>query len=163
MSVSPTQTARPPRLLVRDGIRDARESIWALRAGQSAAALPARLREMVEKAPTQPTQTLSVTGSYRALASSLEKEALRIAKEAVSNAVRHAGPASIAVALVYLEDAVVLTVSDDGAGFDTAAGAARAGHYGLRGMRERVTQVNGRFEVTSAPGAGTRLRAEVPA
>lgn len=120
------------RLLVRDGIRDARESIWALRAGQSAADLPARLRAIVDTAPATPAHSLTVTGSYRALSSSLEKEIVRIAKEAIGNAVRHAGAGYIQLTLLYSEDAVVLTVRDDGAGFNVDAGAARIGHFGLR-------------------------------
>ncbi len=145
------------RLLVRDGIRDARESIWALRAGQSAADLPARLRALVDTAPATPAQSLTVTGSYRALASSFEKETLRIAKEAIGNAVRHAGAAHIELTLLYSEDAVILTVRDDGAGFDVDAGAARAGHYGLRGMRERAAAMGATLGIVSAPGQGTTV------
>ncbi len=145
------------RLLVRDGIRDARDSIWALRAGQSGADLPARLRQMVTSAPPEPRQTLTVSGSYRPLAPSLEKEILRITKEAAGNAVRHAQAQAIALRLVYLEDAVVLTVSDDGAGFDVNAGAARTGHYGLRGMRERASSMGAALTIASVPGTGTTV------
>ena len=55
--------------------------------------------------------------------------------------------------------AVSLQVNDDGQGFEVDRAAYG---YGLRGMRERLGQVNGRIEVTSAPGAGTCVRAEVP-
>ena len=145
------------RLLVRDGIRDARDSIWALRAGNSAADLPARLRQMVDAAPPFPAQMLTTTGTYRLLASSIEKELLRIAKEAIGNAARHAGAAHIAVTLVYSEDAVTLTVRDDGAGFDVESGKARTGHYGLRGMAERAAAMDAALHLASAPGQGTTV------
>ncbi len=144
------------RMLVRDGIRDARESIWALRAGQSGGDLPARLQSLAET-QERPPLILSVTGAYRALAPSVEKEVLRIAKEAVSNSRRHANATSIRVDLLYSEDAVVLTVRDDGAGFDVDRGAARTGHYGLRGMTERAGSMGALLTVTSAPGQGSTV------
>ena len=55
---------------------------------------------------------------------------------------------------------LVLTVSDDGRGFDTAAGPSE-GHFGLRGMDSLITEVGGRLDVRSAPGAGTTIRLEV--
>ena len=145
------------RLLVRDGIQDARESIWVLRAGQTAANLPARLLQLVDGSPAVPAQSFSVSGSYRPLAPSVEKEALRIAKESVGNATRHAGAAHIYLLLLYSEDAVVLTVRDDGAGFDVEDGVARAGHYGLRGMRERAAAMGGTLVISSEPAGGTTV------
>ncbi len=142
------------RLLVRDGIRDARESIWALRAGQAAGDLPARLQNLAEVREMPPVR-VAITGAYRALAPSMEKEVLRIAKEAVSNARRHAHAAAIGVGLVYSEDAVVLTVRDDGAGFDVEHGVARMGHYGLRGMTERAASMGADLSITSSLGQGT--------
>ena len=62
--------------------------------------------------------------------------------------------------LRYEPGAVSLEVTDDGRGFDPAE---VNGGYGLRGMRERLSQAGGRVEVRSAPGTGTRVRAEVPA
>ena len=148
------------RGLVRDGIRDARESIWALRAGSDAETLPARLQAMVNR---EPKANLHVTGAYRSLSPSQEQELFRVAKEAVGNATRHAAGASIAVSLVYSEDAVALRVSDDGAGFDVDAASARAGHYGVRGMRERAEAMGASFRMESAPGKGTTVLLTLPA
>jgi len=53
-----------------------------------------------------------------------------------------------------------LEIVDNGAGFDTA-GALGESHFGLRGMRDRVEMVGGSFELSSAPGAGTRVAVEV--
>jgi len=68
--------------------------------------------------------------------------------------------AAVQVLLSYEPGAVSLEVTDDGRGFDPAT---VNGGYGLRGMRERLGQAGGSVEVRSAPGAGTRVRAELPA
>ncbi|WP_419804010.1 sensor histidine kinase [Terriglobus sp.] len=140
------------RTLVREGIQDARESIWAIRAGGSKETLPARLAAVTERVDTA---AFLVTGAYRALAPSREREMFRIGKEAFGNARQHAQAGHIQVELIYSEDAVLLRVSDDGAGFDVAAGAAKPGHYGVRGMRERAAAMGATLTVQSAPGQGT--------
>ena len=84
---------------------------------------------------------------------------LRVAQETLANVRKHAEARTVRVSLRYTGSAVSLQVSDDGRGF--AVDGATSG-YGLRGMRERLGQVNGRIEVTSGPGAGTCVRAEVP-
>ena len=101
-----------------------------------------------------------VTGAARALPTGTEVVLLRVCQEALANVRKHAAAGQVTVRLCYAADAVRLTVTDDGRGFDP--GAARGG-YGLRGMRDRVGQVGGTVEVTSAPGAGAEVRVEVPA
>jgi signal transduction histidine kinase len=94
-------------------------------------------------------------------ASPAVKEALyRIAQESLRNAVRHAGAATVTLAVSGGEGDLVLEVSDDGRGFDASAPHPR--HLGLRSMGERAAAVGGTVEVVSAPGAGTRVRARVP-
>ncbi len=100
-----------------------------------------------------------VDGEPAPLGGVAEVVLLRTAQEALSNVRRHAGAASVAVGLAYEEAAVVLTVTDDGRGFDPAAD--RAG-FGLDGVRARAAQVGGAVALTSAPGSGTTLRLEVP-
>ena len=80
------------------------------------------------------------------------REALvRIAREAVSNAARHAQTASV---LVWLQDGC-LVVEDEGRGFDVSRG--RAGGFGLTSMRERAAAIGAAVSVTSVPGQGTRV------
>jgi signal transduction histidine kinase len=86
----------------------------------------------------------------------------RIAQEAVHNALRHAGATRIDVVLVSTPAATVLQVTDDGVGFEPAGPAARR-RLGLASMRERAREAGGTLAVTSAPGAGTTVRLEVPA
>ncbi|HLY55609.1 MAG TPA: ATP-binding protein [Stellaceae bacterium] len=83
---------------------------------------------------------------------------LRVAQEALANAVRHSGAAHIAVAFAAEEAGFVLTVMDDGAGMapDTRDGV------GIAGMRERIVTLGGRLEVRSGPGRGTTIVASLP-
>ncbi len=96
------------------------------------------------------------------LGSDIETACFRVVQEAVTNIVRHARAHSIGVELRHHEDGVVLTVRDDGAGFDLAAARQRAAHgrsLGLVGMEERVALAGGRLSIESAPGEGTVIRA----
>ena len=84
---------------------------------------------------------------------------LRVGQEALANVRKHAAARQVTVRLCYADDTVRLTVTDDGGGFEPGA---VSGGFGLPGMRDRVQQAGGTVEVTSAPGAGTRVCAEVP-
>jgi len=87
---------------------------------------------------------------------------LRIAQEATTNAVRHAKPGRITLALDYGADSVVLTITDDGIGCSPDDALNKSGHFGLRGIRGRATKLGGEFTMESAPEAGTSIRVEVP-
>ena len=88
----------------------------------------------------------------------------RIVQEALSNVVRHAHATRVAVRIAREPARVLVTVDDDGRGFAPAEAAARdQGGLGLFGMNERAAYLGGRVEIDSRPGAGTRVRAEVPA
>ncbi len=90
----------------------------------------------------------------------------RVAQEAVRNALRHSGARTLGVAVTGEHHAgdkrLVLTVTDDGSGFDPSA-PARAGHFGLRGLSGLVRDAGGQLEVQSAVGHGTTVHLEVPA
>jgi signal transduction histidine kinase len=90
-----------------------------------------------------------------------EPALLRVAQEAMANAVKHARPSTVVVRLARGEDGrVELSVSDDGAGFDPERAAERHG-MGLDLMRERVAELGGELRVESAPGRGTTVRARL--
>ena len=80
----------------------------------------------------------------------LETAVYRIVQEAMTNAVKHSGAETVAVDVREADEAVVVTVRDEGRGFDPSA---RAIGFGLVGMRERVQSLGGRLSVESAPGA----------
>ncbi len=85
----------------------------------------------------------------------------RIAQEALTNVARHAGASKAEVKLVRRDDELVLSVIDDGKGFEAAALGENQG-LGLAGMRERAALVSGTLEVDSVPGRGTCIRLKVP-
>lgn len=85
----------------------------------------------------------------------------RVLQESLTNAVRHAHATRVDVSL-YLRDGMwLLTIKDDGAGFEQQSGMHKG--FGIVGMRERVQILNGRFAITSAPGAGTVIEIELQA
>ncbi|HEY9515282.1 MAG TPA: sensor histidine kinase [Gemmatimonadaceae bacterium] len=86
----------------------------------------------------------------------------RVAQEALSNAVRHAAPTSVAILVRTDATTAMLEVADDGRGFDLAEAEARRPGMGLFSMRERMSLVDGQIELISAPGSGTRVVARVP-
>lgn len=119
------------------------------------------LRALAESRPagTAPVLRLHLVPDQRA---SPEAGAAlyRIAQEGLSNVARHAHASHVDLTLERVGDDLVLTVADDGRGFDPA-GADPDG-FGLRSMRDRAEAVGGRLTVASSPGCGTRLVAAVP-
>jgi len=89
-----------------------------------------------------------------------ERELYRVAQEALNNVLKHAHASRVTVRLDAVDGRASLEVADDGVGFEPALRGV--GGYGLSGMRERVERLGGTLAVESAPGAGTRVRAEVP-
>jgi signal transduction histidine kinase len=88
-----------------------------------------------------------------------ELAVLRIAHEALHNAVRHAHADHVTVRLAGEDGKLVLEVSDDGVGFDPLAPDVRSRHLGLTSMEERARESHGRLKIRSAPGQGTTVRA----
>lgn len=82
---------------------------------------------------------------------------LRIVREAVSNAARHGEASRVRITLTRSQTGQVLTVLDDGAGFDVATALSRPGGFGLTSMRERAKGLPGEFQVRSQPGAGSEV------
>ena len=90
----------------------------------------------------------------------VETALYRIIQEALTNIVKHAQAHRVSIVVTRKPDAAVAVVEDDGTGFDPAN--TREGGFGIEGMRERVSLLNGRLRVESEPGAGTTLVAEIP-
>jgi signal transduction histidine kinase/ligand-binding sensor domain-containing protein len=103
-------------------------------------------------------------GRPRALAPEVEDELFTIGREALSNAFRHAGAASVRLELDFNDERVRLAVADDGRGIpaEVLARGARDGHWGLPGMRESARLAGGELRIDSS-AAGTRLTICVPA
>jgi signal transduction histidine kinase len=89
-----------------------------------------------------------------------DREILRIAQEALQNALRHADARRIAVRLRAVDGAILLEVEDDGVGFDPRAADTRSRRLGLTSMDERARRVGGTLEISSTLGEGTTVRLE---
>jgi ligand-binding sensor domain-containing protein/signal transduction histidine kinase len=142
-------------------LAEARREIVELR-GENIASAPfaERLRRVVEEAAAGLSFTLEIRGKARSLSPAVEKNLLRIAREAVGNASRHAQAQHLKMQLVFGAHAVSLIAEDDGIG--TSGGLDVPGHFGLKGMRERAEEVGGRFQLHSAARKGTCIEVKMP-
>jgi signal transduction histidine kinase len=157
------------RGLVKDSLAEARSSIWDLRSQAAETEdLATRLSRMAATATERSEPRIrvksKVSGTYRPLPPKAETELLRIAQEAVNNAVRHAKPEHIAIELRFGARELHMTIQDDGCGFDGQPhpeSSGPEGHFGLAGMRERAAQIGGSLAIDSAPGKGTQVSVSI--
>jgi signal transduction histidine kinase len=105
--------------------------------------------------------TLTVTGDPVPLPSAVDLAAYRIVQESLTNAIRHAGPATAAVSLGYGRDELRIEVTDTGRGLSDP-GAGHNGGHGLAGMRERAATVGGTLETGPGSAGGFRVAARLP-
>jgi signal transduction histidine kinase len=124
-----------------------------------AAAIEAECRAFVERGG--PPVDLRIEGEINSASKAARLGVYRIAQEALRNIWQHAGASEVTLAVRRASDALDIEIADDGLGFDRAEGRGRGG-LGLASMEERARLLGGRFEVTSAPGEGTRIRVSVP-
>lgn len=148
-------------------LREARHTVAGLRSDSAPAKnfgekLAESAQRIVGTAPV--SLRLHLQCDPAGLRADTEYQLLRIAQEAISNAVRHAAARTIDVRLATVRGKAVLTIQDDGAGFDQSNGSAKsADQFGLRGMRERALQFGGQFQCRSEPGQGTTIEVVLPA
>lgn len=149
--------------MTRESLEEARRSVTNLRTGLPSGKPLAEALGMLARAFTAETGVriaLQVSGG-RSLPLRVENELYRIAQEALANVRRHAEASEVRIALrVGTGQQVVLSVHDNGRGFDPAA--IPVGCHGLLGMRERARLLGGRLHVASRPSRGTTLTAIVP-
>ncbi len=149
--------------LARESLGEARRSVQALRPqALDGRSLVASLRETaIQKALSDRVDyDLRVQGRPIELSDELEYEVLRVAQEAVTNALKHARADRIQVELGYFEDRLELSVSDDGVGMPPES-ADREG-FGLTGMRERCQRTGAALTIQGRPRRGTLVRAVFP-
>jgi len=108
---------------------------------------------------------VSVQGTRRDLHPIVREEGFMVAREALTNAFRHAGAGSIEIEVAYSDAALHVRVRDDGEGISAAVLDAgnKPGHFGLVGMRERAKRLGAHLDMWSSPGAGTEVELRVPA
>jgi signal transduction histidine kinase len=117
--------------------------------------LAAALEALATRAPV-PVEVVGAPDER--LPERVEAAAYYVVSEALANVTKYARASAVRVEVEQVDGHLVVTVSDDGVG-----GADAAAGSGLRGLADRVEALGGRLEVTSPPGAGTTLRARVPA
>ena len=153
--------------IAQSTLREARHAVWDMRAPELEtcdlpAALATAAREAVGAEPIE--CRVAVHGAPRRLAHPVEAAALRVGREAVVNAVRHAAARTVEVSLTFEPRALALRVCDDGRGITPAAlqTAREGGHWGVVGMRERATRIGGTLEILPSPSGGTMIVLVLP-
>ena len=150
------------RALVRHSHKEARRRMEPMEPEPLGAdglvkALEASARKMVEGGSVQ---VIAVTsGEPLALPPQIAASLLRIGQEAIANAVRHADPSRLEIALGFEPRAIRLAIADNGGGF------VKSGEllgFGLRGMRKRSAAISAKLEIVSHPGQGTRIEVVAP-
>ncbi len=139
-------------------IGEIRNFIFGLRPGsQDAGGLTAALETLADEIRmTAPVDVVVNADDLPVVTDEMAEELLKVAREALSNASRHAGASQVSVLLSAEDGQMRLEISDDGRGFDPSAPRS-AEHHGLANMRRRAEQLHGRLEVTSETGLGTRI------
>ncbi len=152
------ERATQVKTMVLDLMRDLRHLIVdvnqddSINLAESIRILTHSLPEGLCNASIEPVTSLS-SGQAQTL--------LRIAQEGVTNALRHSEATRLNISLEQTSDAVLLTIEDDGRGFDVPRGGDSAG-LGLTTMKDRMEALGGTFVVESQKGQGTHLQATLP-
>jgi PAS domain S-box-containing protein len=146
------------RELAVESLAYARRSLNMLRPGVAASGLTRGVRHVAERARRHFGASISVNaeGESVALPDAVESALISIAREALTNAARHARAANIKVEIAFVDgNAVQLIVTDDGVGFDL--GAVAPDSFGLVNMRERAARAAIALTFVTEPGAGTAI------
>lgn len=149
---------------IEGSIADARRTIRDMRTGHGRLE-GGDLITALEDAGTRATRDskvrfrLTVTGAPYRCAPAVESELLRIAQEALANAVRHGRPAHVTAVVSFERTALTLRITDDGCGFENTTRLSN--HFGLTTMRERAEQLGGQFQLTTSTH-GTEVEARIP-
>ena len=143
----------------RSGLTEARRALQALRASPLedlglALAVSDLAESVAERANLK--LDLNVQNHLENVSPEVEQCVYRVVQEALTNVARHADARSLRVVLTRENEGLLLTVADDGHGFDPVV--VNGTHYGLRGLRERAEMVGGTLEVDSQPQTGTTVR-----
>ncbi|HTA65542.1 MAG TPA: histidine kinase, partial [Xanthomonadaceae bacterium] len=153
------------RELARSSLKEARSSVWNLSpTGLDKTSLLESLTRVAQRIAGGRADNVKIgsTGVPWAMQPQAENHVVRIAQEAVSNALEHGNAHAIAIDLVYAADAMDVIVIDDGIGFVPHASREPGRGFGLDNMRHRAAQLGGRIAIASEIGKGTRVSLHVP-
>jgi len=149
--------------LTRDAQNEMRALVFELRGDSVEDGLVAALVKHAARLGSRDGLAIDVTGPHRRLALSrrAEGQLFAVAREALSNVLKHAAAGAVQVRVENRAGRVLVEVRDDGRGFDPTA--ARPYNFGIESMRSRTAEIGGLLTITSAPGRGTVVRVEAPA
>jgi len=150
--------------MARQSRREAHRSIAALRTLHTDESLENMLWKVLRQQVVESQTELSVSsqGAPQRLPADAEQNVLRIAQEAVANAIQHAAATRISVSLIFEERRLTMQVEDNGCGFDiSSAPGSEEGHFGITGMRERAASLKSEFIIRS-DAHGTRVSLVMP-
>ena len=154
------------RNLLTQSQSEVRCSVWDLRSRSPEQIDLAGLLVKISNQVTEDTSlvvAVDAKGSVRQLPEIIEENLLRVAQEALTNIIKHAGASEAKIALDYGSRSIGLTISDNGKGFVVNEQAGpHSGHFGLLGITERTSRLNGKVSLTSAPGNGTVIQVTIP-
>jgi len=151
--------------VIRDAAQaatEARRSLWALRSSSAGPDFSEKLAALVRQTLNGQHIDVSLALDPVSLAGlpDCEFQLLRIAREALTNSLKHAGALHLRITLVKGNDVLHLTIEDDGSGFTSDSDGSL--HFGVRGMYERACEIGAKLKVASFPGTGTRITVELP-
>lgn len=153
------------RLQLRSTINEARDAIWQLRHEQETAQnFVALLNAMSTRLSGELGVPIEchVEGQPFDVNRDLSHELTMVAREAIHNAASHADPSRIELHLLFGKNVLVLAISDDGCGFEPATVASDRLHFGITGMKERISRLGGTFQLNSTRTVGTTIHIRVP-
>jgi ligand-binding sensor domain-containing protein/signal transduction histidine kinase len=146
-------------------IKEAREAIWNLRNTDDRKSLDEALRDALERLTSRAgvETSFQVEGETVPMIPRVQHEIIMSAREAIMNSVSHASPEAIHVHLRFDSSCVIVSICDDGIGFDPeAVRLSESEHFGLSGMRDRMGKFRGSMMIESIPGRGTKVRLSLP-
>jgi len=153
---------------VRSGLEEIRKIIFNLRPmALDDLGLVPTLRKFVQdfEEKTKIRAVFETAGRELRMPSAMEAAVYRLVQEAYSNALKHASPTYVSLEIKFYPKRILITIQDNGVGFDveqTMARSKKNSHYGLIGMNERVELLNGKMDIQSARGQGTKISISIP-
>ncbi|MFD0957902.1 sensor histidine kinase [Paenibacillus chungangensis] len=153
---------------VRSGLEEIRKIIFNLRPmALDDLGLVPTLRKFTQdfEEKSRVHTAFELSGKELRLPSAMEAAIFRLVQEAFSNVLKHANASHVVLEIRYNKDNIILSILDNGAGFvvgNVEQLTSRNGHFGLVGMRERVELIEGRMDIDSKPGQGTKIVIDIP-
>jgi signal transduction histidine kinase len=161
-----SDAVRLARRMLRHTQAEARRSVWDLRSQVlELQGLPAALEALAESTRSRSglAITTQILGENSSLPAVVEFQILRVAQEALANALKHSGAKRIVISLEFNAENICLRVSDDGRGLtpDKLTHEVEP-HFGVLGMQERAARLGGQLAIVGAPGAGCVVTLTLP-